>query len=1192
MTKPTEFLAMGKKSATEILKTLTKHKALILQQTHPSAMAYLLWYFFTKERKHYLLVVPNEREMERFHEMLSFFSGLETKQKLGDPLHDRLLTFPPKFLHSGLWSDKAQYSAQRIKVLTRSIWNEDPFLLIAPVQSLLEKTTPRDVLFSSTIHVRTGDNLPDNLGELLNSWGYTEVALVEEPGDWSRRGDVIDCYIPLYSMPVRFETWGTEVESIRFFHPATQRSIAKVEEIFLVPAGEIVYTQETKERAKVRLLEDAKEELVDPAQIPQWLRHISDGTCSDEDKLIGVFYEEPETLMDYMPSDTTVIWWDADTTAETLQDYFQSMREKESTLRNDKTRWFQPLERWVITPRKLREKTVRYHQIWCDVLSGGHDIGPSESKDIPTFVMGAFGLDGLKSELFLNMNKGRLLEPLAERIRSWREDGIRVIMVCTTQSRAQRIADLLEDYGLPVRLTDTAFGNNPLYSTEMVVTHGSLSSGFCWPAEYLAILSEEELFGKKHRKRSFLPVKSEAISSFQDLKEGDYVVHVDHGIGIYRGLVHLTSGSYEGDFLLIEYMDEDRLYVPVHNLHKVQKYIGVKEEPPRIDRLGGRHWERVRSKAKEAAEKVAKELLQIYALRQLKQGYAFSPPDKLYYEFEAAFPFDETPDQMKAIEEVLQDMMSPRPMDRLVCGDVGYGKTEVALRAAFKAVMDGKQVAVLVPTTVLAEQHYRTFSERFGPFPIKVELLSRFKSRKEQTEVLQGLKNGDVDIVIGTHRLLQKDVTFRDLGLLIIDEEHRFGVRHKERLKALKVSVDVLTLSATPIPRTLHMALSGIKDLSVIETPPEDRKAVKTFVMDFDTNAIRDAIRREINRGGQVFFVHNHVQSIHSMADLIRSLVPEASIAVAHGQMKERELEKVMLAFVRGQIDVLVCTTIIESGLDIPRANTIIINRADRFGLAQMYQLRGRVGRSDVQAYAYLIVPGEHLISKDARKRLRALLNFSELGSGFRIAMNDLQIRGGGTILGSAQSGHIAAVGYELYLELVQEMIQRLRGDTYEGEFDPEIKLDIPAFLPDQYIPDTTQRLVAYKKLSSARNEEEIAGILKEWRDRYGNLPSEAKNLVALAQIRLLMRKNRILKIEEDKSWLRLSFASSAEEINFHEWVINNSNIQCNFHPEGGVVLNIDRKETLHELVTLRRLLQAYSMRDNSQANSLAGGTG
>jgi transcription-repair coupling factor (superfamily II helicase) len=837
---------------------------------------------------------------------------------------------------------------------------------------------------------------------------------------------------------------------------------------------------------------------------------------------MSVFYDRMATLWDYLHGDSLILWLDAAAVRKEMDERFYEIRRswEESQSSHE---WTRPPHELFEDPALLLEQGQRFRHLWTGLL--GTDTPSARIVDL-----GVQNHDELIRRIRSHPSRERLLEPVARQLIDWHDAGLRTFLVCPRKEQAARMRGLLAAYGVEVSVRAEVAIEELGNSSEIGILVGPLEKGFTWPAERLAIVCDEELFGKRSRRAERKPAPGIFLNSFQDVQVGDLLVHVDHGIGIYRELVHLGVGGIESDFLLIEYQDGDRLYVPVDRLQKVQKYLGVEGQEPRIDKLGGRSWETTKRKARESAERVAEELLNVYALRQVNKGHAFSAPDQMFREFEATFSFEETPDQLSAIDEVIEDMMAPRPMDRLVCGDVGFGKTEVAVRAAFKAVLDGKQVAVLVPTTVLAEQHHQTFTERFAAMPIQIASFSRFKTKAQQKEVLDGLAKGMVDVVIGTHRLLQKDVVFRDLGLLVVDEEHRFGVKHKENIKKLRVSVDVLTLTATPIPRTLHMSLTGIRDLSTIDTPPQDRRAVETYVCKYDEFTIREAVYRELRRGGQVFFVHNHVQTIYHVASSLGKLVPEARVAVAHGQMRERELEKAMLDFVHKKIDVLVCTTIIESGLDIPAANTIVINRADKFGLAQIYQLRGRVGRSHEQAYAYLIIPGEHLISRDAQKRLRALMDFSELGAGFKIALNDLQIRGAGTILGSAQSGHVAAVGYELYLELIESTVRRFKGETgKEVEIDPEIQVPLSAFLPADFIPDTDQRLLAYKRLATATDEVGIDDVATEWRDRYGPFPESVRNLIVLAKLRLLLKRLRIPRLEGQNESFTLHFQPHAD---------------------------------------------------------------
>src|SRR5215813_6724780 len=700
----------------------------------------------------------------------------------------------------------------------------------------------------------------------------------------------------------------------------------------------------------------------------------------------------------------------------------------------------------------------------------------------------------------------RLLDDLVR----WRGEGFTVRLVAADAGQAEHLREILHDRDLDTRVVEALESPDPI-----AIVVGELSSGFAIPSIGLVVLAETEIFGARRRTlRRPKYQRGAALTAFTDLAVGDLVVHEDHGIGKYLGLRTMHIGDKDADFLLLEYADNNQLYVPVDRLDLVSKYLGADTGAARLDRLGGASWQRVKESVRAALREMAEELLKLYARRSVAEGHAFSADTPWQREFEAAFRFEETPDQLRAIKDVKRDMEASRPMDRLVAGDVGYGKTEVALRAAFKAVADGMQVAVLVPTTVLAQQHWSTFAERFTPFPAKVELLSRFRSLKEQKAIVEGLRKGTVDVVIGTHRLLGKDVAFKDLGLLIVDEEHRFGVAHKERVKQLRASVDVLAMTATPIPRTLYMSLSGVRDMSVIETPPVDRLPIETVVRRFNRTVIKEALDRELERGGQVFFVHNRVQSLASMARFVQELVPDARVIMAHGQMPERELEAAMVKFIDGQADVLVSTAIVESGLDIPASNTIIVNRADRFGLAQLYQLRGRVGRERQQAYAYLLVPADGRVDEQAQRRLQVIEEMTELGGGFRLAMRDLEIRGAGNLLGPEQHGHIAAVGYDLYAKLLAEAVRELAGGPTAATVDPVISVAVEGFLPDEYVPEVNQRLALYKRLAGAASDAEVADLRAELGDRFGPLPAPAEQLLDIVRIRVAARAVGIEKIE------------------------------------------------------------------------------
>jgi transcription-repair coupling factor (superfamily II helicase) len=699
---------------------------------------------------------------------------------------------------------------------------------------------------------------------------------------------------------------------------------------------------------------------------------------------------------------------------------------------------------------------------------------------------------------------------VAQAITAWRAEGFRVRLWAGDPATAGRLVDILRDHELDAAVTPVLLGAEGL-----AVVVGGASAGFECPGLALVCLTETELFGARRAVRHRPAYeRGRGVNAFTDLAPGDLVVHAEHGIARYGGLVTLAVDGQGGDFLLLEYAEGDRLYLPVHRMGAISKYVGAAGDAGRLDKLGGASWQRTKESVRASVRQIAGGLLRLYASRQVLEGTRIGSDTPWQHEFEAAFPFEETPDQLAAIAQVKADLEQPRPMDRLVCGDVGYGKTEVAMRAALKVALDGHQVAVLVPTTILAQQHWGTFRERFAPYPVRVEMLSRFRSPKEQKAVLEGLRTGTVDVVIGTHRLLSKDVVFRDLGLLVVDEEHRFGVGHKERLKQLRASVHVLTLTATPIPRTLSMALSGIRDLSVIDTPPADRHAIETTVCRFDAHVIRDGIERELARGGQVFVVHNRIQSLGGLARFLQRLCPRARLAMAHGQMPEAHLEKTMLRYVAGEFDVLVSTAIVESGLDIPASNTIIINRADRLGLAQLYQLRGRVGRDRLQAYAYLLIPADGRVDGAAAKRLRVIQELTELGAGLKIALRDLEIRGAGNLLGAEQHGQIEAVGFDLYLKLLDQAVRELKGEPIEEELDPVLTVDVAAYLPDHYVAEPGERLALYKRLAAVRTLAEIDGARAELRDRFGALPDPAEQLLDVVALRVRAAAMRIERLE------------------------------------------------------------------------------
>ncbi|MGD0843705.1 MAG: transcription-repair coupling factor [Geobacteraceae bacterium] len=1048
-----------------------------------------------------------------------------------------------------LWRELRFYAGEATEVLYFPAWETAPFeqasphpditgrrlyalfrlmagkvrAVVAPLSAVIQKVLPRQVLGDVSQYLVAGEEVErETLLAKLVRLGYANVPLVEDRGTFSVRGGILDIFPPDLPTPVRIDFFGDFVDTIRSFDAVTQRSLRPQDELIILPSREVILSEEVL-HGFIPLLKARCDLLEIPATRRRELAEQLNAAIYPPgiEYLQPLFHPGLETIFTYMGSDSVTVTVDPEGIAAAGEKFAGEL---------------------VAAEDRGREKDL----IFCE--SGDLFLSMEEAAqmycngrriDIPYLELagqecaeGSFRFttrDNSDLKLAISPDSEGVLRPLVDQLSSWLEEERRVILVCHQKSQAERLYELLGHYELPLAVSERGFpAERGRRDRRVDILTGEISRGFRFAEEGLAVIAEEEIFGPRTKRRGLSEArKKQILTSLAELKPGDCMVHLDFGVGIYRGLQHLKLGEAEGDFLLLEYAGADKLYLPVDRINLVQRYVGAEGIEPRIDRLGGAAWDKAKAKAREAVQEMAEELLRIYAAREVSEGFAFSPPDDLYREFEASFAFEETPDQLSAIEDVLADMESKRPMDRLVCGDVGYGKTEVAMRAAFKSVMDGRQVAVLVPTTILAQQHQETFTERFKAYPVRVEAISRFRSAKEQKAILNGVIKGEIDIVIGTHRLLQKDVSFKELGLIIVDEEQRFGVAHKERLKQIRATVDLITLTATPIPRTLYMSLMGIRDLSIIDTPPVDRLVIKSFVARFSEELIREAVLRELRRGGQVFFVHNRVQSIAAMAEHLRRTVPEARIAVAHGQMEEKELERVMLGFMHGATNLLLCTTIIESGLDIPNANTLIVNRADAFGLAQLYQLRGRVGRAKQRAYAYFLIPGEGAISAEARERLKILQEISELGAGFRIATHDLEIRGAGDLLGARQSGNIAAVGFELYTELLEEAVSSLKGEERVERVEPEIKLRIPAFIPEDYVPDPNQRLVIYKKLTQAASAEEITEIREELADRFGKLPMAVSYLLEVMRLRIRLKLLLIKEVEFDGRRVVISFHRS-----------------------------------------------------------------
>jgi transcription-repair coupling factor (superfamily II helicase) len=1017
-----------------------------------------------------------------------------------------------------------EITSRRINTLYKITGSEAPPVIITTPGALLRKLIPRQELFGFAELVMEGEEIDrDLLIEKMVSGGYTRSLIVEEPGDYCVRGGILDIFTPFYPDPLRIELTGDTVESIRFFSASSQRTLRSVSEVIIIPAKEAIFKNADLNAIIGRIREQASAIEMPVTTVRELIDKIKrENVLPDIESLIPLVYPNPGSLFDYLPEKILFVMDEPEELKKAATEILEHESINYLSARDQRRLCVEP-ERiylsWVKATESIETKkhlNFRAIELYCG--DENRDCAVKCNNFIKTN-------DRVIQNLRNSIQKDNHLAHLAEWIIEKISFHCAVMLVCSTRSQSERIKSLLLPYGIQMEIMKGFPGIRNI-KAGVYVCLGAVSSGFVWPEEALAIITEDEIFGAKHHRKK--PLAGKAVSrllAFEDLKKGDLIVHNDHGIGQYEGLVKLKLNGSTNDFLLIVYREGDRLYLPVERMNSVSKYMGIDGIEPVLDKMGGKSWDRVKERVKKSAEKIAGELLELYALRKIGEGFAYGKPDSYFKDFEAGFAYEETQDQLRAIEDVLNDMEDKVPMDRLVCGDVGYGKTEVALRASFLAVNCGKQVAVLVPTTVLAEQHFSVFTERFKGYPVEIACLSRFRAAKTQSAIISGLASGKIDIVIGTHRLLQKDVLFKDLGLVVLDEEQRFGVKHKEKLKNLRNTVDVLALTATPIPRTLHMSLMGIRDISIISTPPEHRQSIITYVSEFDEAIIAEAIRNELSRKGQIFFVHNNIYTIEAIARKLQELVPEVKTGIAHGRLDEDELEGVMYKFMQKEIDMLVCTTIIESGLDIPSANTILINRADKFGLAQIYQLRGRVGRSDEQAYAYLFIPKDSVLGKDAQKRLKVLMEHSDLGSGFQIAMSDLRIRGGGTILGASQSGHIAAVGYEMFLKLMENAMSELKGEPVTENLDSEINISISAFLPESYMPDIDQRLTSYRRLARMTQVSEIADFKTELTDRFGALPEEATNLLLKIMLKILSQKSGVKRLELKDRQLLLHFA-------------------------------------------------------------------
>lgn len=1022
-----------------------------------------------------------------------------------------------ELISSEIATASPEMRAQRIDILNKLASSTFTGVVIVPVSGAKRLLPPVNVWQEASISLRPGEEIDvDSFVARLISLGYQRTTMVSAPGEFSVRGGIIDTYSLTEEYPVRIELFDTEVDSLRYFHAEDQRSLHQIEEITIGPAEETILYSHHFEKAAV-LLEAGMQKAIQTVKSNDVKDKLHEHLAYEKEQLeqnsrfqgiykyTEYFYEKPATLLSYFPENTVV-----------FLDEISRVQEMAERLDQEEAEWKTAVLEQGELPLDL-SLSLPFHQLFAEktwprihfslFLRSLPSSQPSSTSSISCKPMQPFHgqMPALKTE-----------------VERWVKADYQVVFMASDEDRAQRLQNILSDYEVD---TDRSGFDGPFSTERASVVIGQLSSGFELPAEKIAIITEQETFIKKvnrHKKRQKLS-NAERIKSYSDLKIGDLVVHVNHGIGKYLGIETLEVGGIHKDYLNVSYAGNDKLYVPVEQIDQVQKYVGAEDKNPKIYALGGSDWKKVKRKVQSSVEDIADDLIKLYAEREASKGHAFSPSEKEETLFASSFPYQETEDQVKAIQEIKEDMERERPMDRLLCGDVGYGKTEVAIRAAFKAIADGKQVALLVPTTILAQQHYETISERFSEHPINIGLLSRFRTRKQQTEALKSLKEGGVDMIIGTHRVLSKDVVFKDLGLLIVDEEQRFGVTHKEKIKQLKANVDVLTLTATPIPRTLHMSMLGVRDLSLIETPPENRFPVQTYVLEYNAGLVKEAVERELSRGGQVYFLHNRVENISRVAEQISMLVPEAEVAYAHGQMNEQELESVMIDFLEGNKDVLVTTTIIETGVDIPNVNTLIISDADRMGLSQLYQIRGRVGRSNRVAYAYFTYQRDKVLTEVAEKRLQSIKEFTELGSGFKIAMRDLSIRGAGNLLGSQQHGYIESVGFDLYSQMLKEAIDERRAGAPKPK-PPEIEMDVKvdAYIPESYINDSKQKIEMYKRFKGIETPEDLQDLQDEMIDRFGEYPRETEDLFAISRIKLLAAKEGAEAITQEGKKINL----------------------------------------------------------------------
>ena len=1041
---------------------------------------------------------------------------------------------------------------QRMQVF-KHLLEDEGGVVVTTVDGLMDHLLPLSRIKESCLNIMVGQTLDmEEIKHLLTGMGYERMGQVDGMGQFSVRGGILDVFPLTEEVPVRIELWGDEVDSIRSFDAESQRSIQQMDEVTIYPAAELILTKEHIEEGILRLEADEKKQekafrdqkKPEEAQrirraVGELVESLKEGfDVQTLDAYIRYFCKDTVSFLDYMKEVgakvTLVSSGVARKTAEKKQtsglalilDEPQRMKEKAETVETEfRESMSHRLEQGYILPGQA-DLLFSSKTVLADCHTPHSIFMTGLDQRLPGMTPKAkYSLTGKNLNSYQNS-----FEILIKDLTKWKKDGYRVVLLSASRTRASRLAGDLREYDLRAFCPEDA--GRPVAPGEIMVTYGKLHKGFEYPLIKFVVITEGDMFGveKRKKKRKKYNYEGKKISSFSELSVGDYVVHESHGLGIYKGIEKIEQDHVIKDYIKVEYGDGGNLYLPATRLEGIQKYAGADAKVPKLNKLGGTEWTKTKTKVRTTVREIAKELVELYAARQDAEGFQYGPDTVWQKEFEEMFPYDETDDQLTAIDDTKRDMESKKIMDRLICGDVGYGKTEIALRAAFKAVQEEKQVVYLVPTTILAQQIYNTFVQRMKDFPVRVDMMSRFRTPGEMKKTVEGLKKGYVDIIVGTHRVLSKDVQFKNLGLLIVDEEQRFGVTHKEKIKQMKQNVDVLTLTATPIPRTLHMSLIGIRDMSVLEEPPVDRVPIQTYVMEYNDEMIREAIHRELGRGGQVYYVYNRVNNIDEVANHVASLVPDANVAFAHGQMNEHQLEKIMLDFINGEIDVLVSTTIIETGLDIPNANTMIIQDADRLGLSQLYQIRGRIGRSNRTSFAFLMYKRDKMLKEDAEKRLQAIREFTELGSGIKIAMRDLEIRGAGNILGAEQHGHMEAVGYDLYCKMLNEAVIALKGGQEEEEtFETVVDCDIDAFIPDGYIKNEYLKLDVYKRISAIETDDEYMDMQDELIDRFGDIPKSVDNLLRVAELKAMAHRAYVTEVDINTQEIRIELYPKAK---------------------------------------------------------------